>query len=314
MTTSGTTAWTLNRNEIITAALRKLRVIAAGATASGADVTTGAEALNALVKSWQIRPGGITLWFDVEACLFLQKDTRIYSIGATGDHSCQLSDAVVTTLSAAAATSATALTVADNDGIAASDKVGVELDNGTLHWTTQNGAPSGDTDVTLATGITSAAGSGNTVYAYTTKLGRPTQILEARIRDASGSDTPLTVHESRRDFMAITDIISTGVATDLYLSPTIGNASLYAWPVADDVTQRIIMTVRRVCEDFTGASDNFDGPPEALRALIYNLAVELAPEYNAEVTQTIASLAMNTYDDLSKHYRARDNVYFVPER
>ena len=44
MATSGTTTWTINRNEIITASLRKLRIINAAETAPAADITTGAEA------------------------------------------------------------------------------------------------------------------------------------------------------------------------------------------------------------------------------------------------------------------------------
>lgn len=312
MATSGTTVWTLNRNEIITAALRKLRVINAAATAPAADITTGSQALNAMVRSWQIKPGGITLWFDSEVCLFLTKDAQNYTLGPTGGHCCLLSDAVATQLSANVAVSATALTVVSNAGIAASDYLGVELDDGTLYWSTQSGAPGGSTGLTLASGPPSAASSGNYVFSYTTKITRPIEILEARTRDTSDSDMPLTIHEGRREFMAITDKTSSGLAMDLYLSPTITNSTLYAWPVADDVQQRIIMTVRRVCEDFSGSSDNFDGPPEALRALIYNLAVELAPEYGAEVSKTVAALALDSYNDLAKHYRARDNVYLVP--
>jgi len=315
MTTSGSTNWVLNRNEIISSALRKLRIINASGTAAGSDITTGAEALNALIKSWQVKPaGGVTLWFDSEVCLFLTKDAQSYTLGPTGGHCCLLSDAVATTLTATAAISATALTVVSNAGIAASDYLGVELDNGTLYWSTQSGAPGGSTGLTLASGVTSAASSGNYVFSYTTKITRPIEILEARTRDTSDSDMPLTIHEGRREFMAITDKTSSGLATDLYLSPTITNSTLYAWPVADDVQQRIVMTVRRVVEDFDSSTDNFDGPPEALRALIWNLAVELAPEYNKEVPQAVAAIAADTYNDLFNFYRKREPVYFSPRK
>lgn len=312
MATSGTTTWTLNRNQIISSALRKLRVMNASGTASGADITTGTEALNAMVKSWQIKPSGaLNLWFDSEVCLFLAKDAQSYTLGPAGSHCARLSDVVVMQLTASAVPTATVLSVDDNTGLAASDYLGVELDNGTLFWSTQSGAPGGTTVATLASGITSAAAAGNYVFSYTTKIGRVKEILEARVRDTAEADTVLCIAESRREFMGITDKVSTGLVTDIYLSPAIDNSILYTWPVADDVQQRIVMTVRRICEDFTGSSDNFDGPPEALRALIYNLAVELAPEYDAKVPQLVMALAGSSFADLEAFYRTREPVYLI---
>lgn len=315
MATSGTTTWQLNRNEIITAALRKLRVINAAATAPAADITTGTEALNAMVKSWQIKPSGaINLWFDTEVCLFLEKGASSYTLGPSGGHCCRLSDAVVMKLTAAAVAGATVLAVDDNTGLTASDYLGVELDDGTIQWSTQNGAPAGTTGARMTAALTSAAAVGNYVFGYTTKIDRVKDILEARVRDVNDSDTPLNIVESRRQFMAITDKTSTGVVSDIYLSPAITNSVLYVWPTADDVQQRVIMTVRRICEDFTGSANNFDGPPEALRALIFNLAVEIAPEYGVAVPQLVMALAASSLADLESFYRTREPVQLFPGR
>jgi hypothetical protein len=50
-------------------------------------------------------------------------------------------------------------------GITNGDNIGVELDDGTMHWTTVNGAPSG-TVITLTAVLPSATAIDNRVYAH----------------------------------------------------------------------------------------------------------------------------------------------------
>lgn len=71
-----------------------------------------------------------------------------------------------TTLSSGATTNATSLSVASATGILNGQSIGILLDSGAWHWTTVNGAPSGNT-VTIATGLPSAAASGKRVLTYT---------------------------------------------------------------------------------------------------------------------------------------------------
>ena len=68
MATSGSTDWTLNRDQIITSALRKLRRIDPNQTTPAIDITTGTETLNMMIKAWQM--DGIMLWLNEEVCLF----------------------------------------------------------------------------------------------------------------------------------------------------------------------------------------------------------------------------------------------------
>jgi len=60
MTTSGSFDFNLTRNEIITAALRKLGVLATGQTPTAEQIANGAQALNVHVKS--LRAIGVFLW------------------------------------------------------------------------------------------------------------------------------------------------------------------------------------------------------------------------------------------------------------
>jgi len=60
MSTSGTTTWKLNRNEIISAALRKLGVLSGGSSPETYQITDGTQALNALIKTLQT--DGMPVW------------------------------------------------------------------------------------------------------------------------------------------------------------------------------------------------------------------------------------------------------------
>jgi len=60
MSTSGTTTWKLNRDAVISAALRKLSVLSGGSTPETYQVTNATEALNAMIKGFQ--EDGMPVW------------------------------------------------------------------------------------------------------------------------------------------------------------------------------------------------------------------------------------------------------------
>ena len=311
MATSGSVDYSRNALQVITAALRKLRVVSAGDSATGADLTTGLEALNLMVKAWQLDQ--VFLWLNQQAVLHLSPSTGSYTLGPSGGHFCAASDAVQTTLTADATTAATALTVASNAGIAASDYMGVVLDDGTVHWTTQNGAPAGTTDATLTTGVVSAASSGNVVFAYTTKLARPLAITEARLRDLQGNDSPINVSLASDSYWQFqTDKTATGDCQEMLFAPLNTSAMVYTWPMCDDATKRIFMTVQRIIEDFDLSTHDADMPAEVTECLIYNLALRLSPEYRSAVPPDVATMAAYTYGQVKAKFDSREPVQLRP--
>ena len=60
MSTSGTTTWKLNRDEIIAAALRKLAVLSGGNAPETYQITDGTQALNAMIKGFET--DGMPVW------------------------------------------------------------------------------------------------------------------------------------------------------------------------------------------------------------------------------------------------------------
>jgi len=79
MATSGVSTWSLTRDSIINGALRKLGVLAEGSSANAAQLLTGTEALNALLKTLTTK--GMPLWAIKEYTFSTVAATASYNIG-----------------------------------------------------------------------------------------------------------------------------------------------------------------------------------------------------------------------------------------
>lgn len=79
MATSGTTTWSLQRDSVINAALRKLVVLSGGSLPEAYQVTDAAQALNAMIKSFQI--DGMPVWAIKEYTFTTTASTGTYNIG-----------------------------------------------------------------------------------------------------------------------------------------------------------------------------------------------------------------------------------------
>lgn len=82
MATTGTTAFTVTRDNIIQYALRKTGVLPLGVTPDATTVTNTALALDMLIKSWITK--GIKLWTIQELTIPLVAGQTTYNIGNTG--------------------------------------------------------------------------------------------------------------------------------------------------------------------------------------------------------------------------------------
>src|SRR3972149_1825831 len=314
MATSGTYVFGRNRDQIIKAALIKVGAIEAGETPSSDDVTDAAVSLNAMVKHWQ--GTGINIWTVGEATLFLQLDQTQYSLGSSStDHASET--VIQTELTADALSSATTITVDSITGISASDNVAVQVDDGTLHWTTVNGAPSGST-VTLTTGIDDTASDGALVFVYTTKLIRPLKILSARRHNyTSAIDTPLDEMD-RIEYREQPNKTSEGTPTSFFYDRRGGANALgriHVWPEPDNVEDAVKFTFARPIQDFNAAGDDPDLPQEWIDCLIYNLALRLADDYDVPDNKfvRIEKMAARLLSEMTWNEEELLEISFVPD-
>jgi hypothetical protein len=80
MASSGVTAYTYTRDQIINAALRKLGVLSEGVSANSAQLSTGAEALNLVTLYFQTL--GMPLWARKERTVTLVIGTNSYNLSS----------------------------------------------------------------------------------------------------------------------------------------------------------------------------------------------------------------------------------------
>lgn len=276
MAVSGSKDFTVTRTDIINAAMRKAGNYDAGDAPSAEESADAVLALNLMVKEWSVL--GIDVPWRQTITLFLQPDTQSYTIGPSGSHATL--SYVETTLSADAALGATTITLASTTGLTAADSIGVKLDDGTIHWTTiVNPATT-----SITTGLASAASSGNAVYAYTTKANRPQKVIYMHRRDASGQDTPVDpIGEIA--YRGLSNKGSAGPVNQAFYQPTLTNGTLFVWPANRGGPDKLILVCQPLVDDFDSSSNNPEFPIEWGNAIIWNLAVELAPEYGLSIKE-----------------------------
>lgn len=312
MTTSGSVDFSVTRNQIITAAAAEIGVIAEGETPSANLVTDFALRLNSWTKSLMAQ--GARLWAMKQAALFLEVGESTYSLGSTGDHC--TNTYVQTTLSTDEAISSTSLSLTSTTGMAASDNIGIELDDGTIHWTTISGAPGAPT--TIAAGLASAATSGNAVFTYTTKITRPQRldVDAANWHSLAGNDTPVSI-VSREEYTRHTNKTTQGKIVEAFYNSQLINGTLKVWPTPDDATDVLQFWYERIIEDFDAAGDTPDFAIEWVEALILGLAAKMAPSYMNSMSLQERSELKNRADEalvIAMNYdRENTSVFFQPD-
>lgn len=308
MATSGSYDFALDRDGLITAAYRFIGAIAVGENPTTDELTNGGQILNLMLKGWQAE--GIALWLNKKATLFLDYNTQSYSIGPSGGNVCLTSDAVKTEVRVAASSTDTTLEVDSTTGMTAGDYIGVQLDDGTLQWTTIDTVTDTDT-LELTDALTDDVAVDNHVYTYTTKLQRPLGIIEARRVDKDNISTPL-FELSRQEYMALSLKSALGITTQYYFDPQLTNAALYVWPTASLVTDTLEMTVKMPIQDMDASADDGEFPVEWSEAVVLNLARRIGIQLGVPVDKELKELAAEakymakTFDDETA------SLYFQP--
>lgn len=281
MTTSASVDFSVSRDNLIGDALRMVGAIGPDDTPTTNQVTHAARILNMVAKSWQSY--GCQLWARKVGFLLPQEDVNEINLGPTGEHA--TTSYTITTLASAAVSGASTVVVSSATGITTTYNIGVELDSGDIDWTTVNGAPSGTT-VTLTAELTGAAASGNFVYVYQTKIQRPLRILEAYNRIYTTA-TAYTEYEidvmPKQEYEMLGNKTTEGFPVMISYDPYLDNGRAYIYPrfANGDVVIKIVF--QRPYEDFDASGDTPDFPSEWYLALMYGLAVVLAPVYGMPV-------------------------------
>lgn len=325
MATSGSYNFSVNRNEIITAALRVAKIVGRDQTPDPTHISTGAEALNMLVKQWQGKADfapGLKVYSRQRVTLFLGYGQQRYTIGPASTDARATTSYGRTTLSAAYASgtslSVTALTdtttyPGSTVTMTASDIIGVQLDDGTISWSTISAATA--SPITLGTALSGAASSGNYVWWFTLRAQRPVIVETAVLRDENYDDVPLTMYTEVGRYEAISSKTDDGDPTELLIEYQRLNTAVTLNCQPNDVTKVINLTVLYPAEDYDASSDDVAFPQEWFRALKFQLALDLWHEYKDEEPAAFLSAARNEAVTIAQSVNAETTeLFFEPGR
>lgn len=301
---------------MVTAMFRKLGAIAEDETPTAGMYADAIFAGNALIKEWMAL--GIHVWTEEEAILFFQKRQRRYLLGGTtNDNCCDANSYVLMEVTAPASAGDTTITVDTTVGVASGQYFGVVLDSGSAFWTTVNGAPS-STVVTLTAAIPAgeSVSAQNSAFAYTTKIVRPLKIPRARQVFYQGGQsgprlTPMKMM-SRQEYMDLPQPDDPGISTQAFYSPQLVSGEFYAWPNPQNATFGARFTWCRPLQDLTSPANTADMPQEWLNGLMWNIALEMGPEFDVPPPRwsMIKEMAASKLDLIQSYDREPEPILF----
>ena len=279
MTTSGSYDFNLNTNEIINAALRKIRAIPYGQTADEFQIKYGRQALNSMIKNWRARDAFI---FDLDwTTIDLQASTVV--VGSDGyDYEC----------------------IRNHES--SSDDQPITGANYLSYWKK------------LSTTGEGVAWSSGQDYVSSVNYDLDTNIVgisDMFIRDENNYDvsmTPIT----KKEYFQQGNKTSEGKPTMYYFrrKPT---PQIYIYPLPDDETKYVLnLDVFKYPDDFDSGTNTPDYLQEWLDPLIFNLAVRLHPEFGTLPTGEFDRLrldAENLFDIASGLDEETGDAYFQPD-
>jgi hypothetical protein len=250
MATSGSYDWTLSRDQIITAALRKLGVVRHGVTPSADQITYGAEQLNAMVKDWH--NDGVHLW----ALDWVANPLATASSEVTG------TDSLIYTCILG--------------HTSANDNKPITGTNWSTFW--------------VLRGETGGAWGSDTAYTSIGDgyFAADTLSVEKAFIRYNETDYPLII-TGYHDYLDIPDKSETGMPRRIMIDKSLPNHRAIFWPIPDRTDYVFHYLRTRKLEDYDASGNTSDFPERWLLACVYGLASLLAPEYRIS-TQVQAAI------------------------
>jgi hypothetical protein len=287
--TSGSWDYSRTAAQIIASAYEDLGVIVPGGTVASADETLALARLNYIAKQYQGRSDGapgLKIHTRQRITLLLAKGQQSYLIGPASTDARSSTAVGRTTLSADEAAAQTTISITSNTDttsypgttitMTASDFIGIQLNDGTIQWTTISGTPATTAD--LAAGLTGAASAGNYVWWFTSRAQRFPYIESAVLRDENFKDVPLDVYTQAEEYdQGVADKFADGKPTSILVEPLRITTRVTLNSQPTDVTDTIVLTVIYPAEDYDATSNDIAFPQEAIRFLHWELAFALSP-------------------------------------
>lgn len=239
MAVSGSYDFIQTRDKIITGALRVCKVIGQNGTPSAIQITNGAEALEALVKSW--RPHTKMVW---------TIDWTTQTLTAADEVTGTDGEVYTCIRKHTSSTSDTPITGADFS----------------TYWRLRGSTGGTWVDLTDYDSVNE------------NQLAAEIWAIDSAFIRRDNYDTPL-VPLTNEQYMDLANKSILGKPNSYYFERKLSQPTLYLYPMPENETDVIHLQAIKIPQDFDAAANNPDFPIDWMNALKYGLANELAPEY-----------------------------------
>jgi len=290
MATSGTTTFSVTRNDIIQSSLRLLGVLEEGAQPTASAIENASMVLNMMLKDWMT--DGIKLWTVTELTIPLESNQTSYTIGpaATNDlvtnKPLRLIQSFLRNVSNTTNQVAQVSLLSGGSGYTVQPTNPVACTGGSGSGATFNLSYTG-TAVTKAL-LANAGGSNYKVGDVLTMSGG-TFVTPATVTVDSLLNTyidlPMSIL-SEQEYNILGSKYNTGTVNSVFYKPSVlnGTVKVFLTPNASTATTyELHMTVQRPIEDITTANQTFDFPSEWYQCLRWGLASELGADYGLPI-------------------------------
>lgn len=311
MATSGSTNFTLNRDELITLAYEDMNVIRSGGTPTSDQISYASKRLNVMLKAFQA--DGMQLWVIKKVTIIPVLGQQSYSMGSD-----KMSYTMYKTeIKTAASATDTSIDVDSTSNMTASDNIGIVTDDGTIHWTTISSVTDSDT-VVIASGLDSASAVDNHVYWYTSNIDRPHEVLEVYYREYDTVNDTEIGKVSRTEYYALSDKDQQGTPVNYYYDPQLTNSVLYIWPTADSDFSKnytIEANIKKPFDDMDSSTDDFEFPQEWYEAILLGLETRIARKvgYPIQDQQTLKLDAELAKELAMSFDTEHTSIFFKPD-
>ncbi len=138
---------------------------------------------------------------------------------------------------------------------------------------------------------------------------RPIQIERALLQLVGTQDfeLPISIIDHREYSEISTKLTQSTIPTTMWDDRNFPLRKLTLWPVPTEASHSLVLHLWQPLTQFTSVNEDVAFPTGYERALRYNLAVELAPEFGRPVTPVVAQIAVDSLDEIK-----RQN-YITPE-
>jgi hypothetical protein len=253
--------------------------------------------------------------------LFLAKGQQTYLVGPASSDARATTQYGRTTLSAAEAAAQTDLSITSNTDTTTfpgttvtmtnGDIIGIQLDDGTIQWTTISGTPASTATVSVA--LTGGAAAGNYVWWFTSRAQRFPVIESAVLRDASLSDTPIDVYLDARQYdQGVVSKFADGMPTAILVEPLRTNTRVTLNNQPTDVEQQIVMTVLYPSEDYDATTNDIAYPQEWTGFLEWEVTLRACPSYGRQWTPEMERNYVNARARATGLNPENSVLYFQP--